>query len=111
MQVSFEMINKMLIIKLYGELDHHSSDYIRHKIDSEIMSRKPESIIFDVGNLNFMDSSGVGVIIGRYKLITSKGGKIAITSMKPQIRRIYEICGLKKIIPSFNTNKAAIEKL
>lgn len=111
MQISFEIINKILIIKLYGELDHHSCDYIRNKIDSEIMSKKPESVVFDMSNLNFMDSSGVGVIIGRYKLISSKGGKIAIVSMKPQIRRIYEICGLKKIIPSFNTNKAAIEKL
>lgn len=111
MQISFETINKILIIKLCGELDHHSCDYIRDKIDNEIEIKNPQNIVFDMSNLNFMDSSGIGVIIGRYKLILSKGGKTAISCMKPQIKRIYEICGLKKIIPSFITNKAAIEKL
>ncbi len=111
MQISFETINQTLIIKLCEELDHHSSDYIRDKIDSEIVGKNPKNIIFDMSDLNFMDSSGVGVIIGRYKLISSKGGKAAISNMKPQIRRIYEICGLKKIIPNFNSNKSAIEKL
>lgn len=111
MQISFETINKTLIIKLYGELDHHSCDYIRDRIDNEIESRNPQNIVFDMNSLNFMDSSGIGVIIGRYKIISSKGGKTGIVNMKPQIKRIYEICGLKKIIPSFSSNKAAIEKL
>ena len=52
-----------------------------------------------MSGLNFMDSSGIGVIIGRYKYITSNGGKVGIVSMKPQIRRIYEICGLKGSYP------------
>ena len=111
MQRSFETINKTLIIKLCGELDHHSCDYIRDRIDNEIESRNPQNIVFDMSSLNFMDSSGVGVIIVRYKVISSKGGKTGIINMKPQIKRIYEICGLKKIIPDFSNNKAAIEKL
>ena len=64
-----------------------------------------------MSGLNFMDSSGIGVIIGRYKYITSNGGKVGIVSMKPQIRRIYEICGLKRIIPNYDSIKTAIEKL
>lgn len=111
MQITFETIDNALIIKLSGELDHHSSEYIKEKIDLEIMSRNPKNIIFDMENLSFMDSSGVGVIIGRYKFISSKGGKAAIVNLKPQIKRIYEICGLKKIIPNFSTSKTAIEKL
>ncbi|NLN49922.1 MAG: anti-sigma F factor antagonist [Clostridiales bacterium] len=111
MQIFFEKKGISLVIKLHGELDHHSSDYIREKIDAEIMSSNPKNIIFDMGGLSFMDSSGIGVIIGRYKLISSTGGKAAIVNLKPQIKRIYEICGLKKIIPNFNTTKIAIEKL
>lgn len=111
MQIVFEEIDKSLIIKLHGELDHHSSEYIREKIDAEIMIKNPKNIIFDMGNLSFMDSSGIGVIIGRYKLITYSGGKVAIVNLKPQIKRIYEICGLKKIIPNYSTARNAIEKL
>ncbi|MDD2480791.1 MAG: anti-sigma F factor antagonist [Lutispora sp.] len=111
MQVSFETCNNILIIKLTGELDHHSCNYTRDEIDNKIIAKNPKNIIFDMSNLNFMDSSGIGVIIGRYKLIASNGGKVGITSMKPPIKRIYEICGLKRIIPSFENKKAAIEKL
>jgi len=111
MQVSFETCNNTLIIKLNGELDHHSASYVRDSIDDEILAKNPKNIIFDMSRLNFMDSSGIGVIIGRYKLIASNGGKVGIVSMKPQIRRIYEICGLKRIIPSYDNKKTAIENL
>ena len=111
MQISFEKTKDVLIVKLQGELDHHSSNYVRDKVDLEIMTSKLKSMILDMSDLNFMDSSGVGVIIGRYKLISSEGGKLLITNMRPQIKRIYEICGLNKIIPSFNTTKDAIENM
>ncbi|MCQ1530999.1 anti-sigma F factor antagonist [Lutispora saccharofermentans] len=111
MQVNFETLNNILIIKLNGELDHHSSSYVRDEIDDEILAKNPKNILFDMSHLNFMDSSGIGVIIGRYKFIASNGGKVGIVSMKPQIKRIYEICGLKRIIPSFDNKKTAIEKL
>ena len=105
MQVNFETLNNILIIKLNGELDHHSSSYVRDEIDDEILAKNPKNILFDMSHLNFMDSSGIGVIIGRYKFIASNGGKVGIVSMKPQIKRIYEICGLKRIIPSFDNKK------
>ncbi len=111
MQIIFESRNETLIIKLFGELDHHSSDYIRDKIDDEIDKKNFKKIVFDMGNLYFMDSSGIGVIIGRYKQITSKGGKLAIANLNPQIKRIYEICGLRKIIPNYATSEIAIERL
>ncbi len=111
MKIDFESKKNSLIIKLFGELDHHSSEYIKDRIDREIAAANPKNIIFDVENLSFMDSSGVGVIIGRYKHILARGGKVAIVNLKPQVERIYEICGLKKIIPSYNTIKTALEKL
>lgn len=111
MQVSFEINNNILIIKLNGELDHHSSEYVRKRIDDEITENNTKNILFDMGHMNFMDSSGIGVIIGRYKYVAASGGKVGIVSMKPQIKRIYEICGLKRIIPSFEDLKTGIEKL
>ena len=59
MQVNFETLNNILIIKLNGELDHHSSSYVRDEIDDEILAKNPKNILFDMSHLNFMDSSGI----------------------------------------------------
>ncbi len=111
MRIVFKTISDSLIIKLFGELDHHCSEQIRKKIDNEILNKNPSNIIFDMENLNFMDSSGIGVIIGRYKLLSSKGGKVIIVNQKPQVKRLYEICGLKRIIPEYEDTRTAIKTL
>lgn len=111
MSIGFDLINNKLIIKIDGDIDHHTCEEIRNKIDQEINKRNPKSIIFDMKNVNFMDSSGIGVIIGRYKLMMSGGGITAMINVKPQIQRVYDICGLKKIIPIYENEKQAIESI
>lgn len=111
MKVTFNTINHNLMIHIEGDIDHHTCESIRTKIDNEIMIKNPRSIVFDMSKVGFMDSSGVGVIIGRFKQITSKGGVTAMSNLSPQIKRIYEICGLKKIIPSYNDNETAVKSL
>ena len=111
MNVGFDFINNKLIIRIDGDIDHHTCEEIRSKIDNEIHRRNPKGIIFDMKNVNFMDSSGIGVIIGRYKLILSNEGKAAMINVKPQIMRVYDICGLKKIIPLFENEKQAVENI
>lgn len=111
MNVGFDLVNNKLIIRIDGDIDHHTCEEIRSKIDNEIMKRNPKSIIFDMKNVNFMDSSGIGVIIGRYKLIMTNGGIAAMVNVRPQIKRVYEICGLKKIIPVYENEKQALESI
>lgn len=111
MNVGFDLINNKLIIRIDGDIDHHSCEEIRNKIDNEISRRNPKNIVFDMKNVNFMDSSGIGVVIGRYKLIVAKGGVAAMVNVKPQIQRVYDICGLKKIIPIYDTEKQAVESI
>lgn len=111
MNVGFDLTNNKLIIRIDGDIDHHTCEEIRTKIDNEIMRRNPKSIIFDMKNVNFMDSSGIGVIIGRYKQIMTSGGMAAMINVKPQIMRVYDICGLKKIIPIYETEKHAVESI
>jgi stage II sporulation protein AA (anti-sigma F factor antagonist) len=111
MNVGFDLKNSKLIIRIDGDIDHHTCEEIRHKIDNEIARENPKSIIFDMKNVNFMDSSGIGVIIGRYKLIMTNGGAAAMINVKPQIQRVYDICGLKKIIPVYDSEKSAVESI
>lgn len=108
MALSFEYADRLLIVRINGDIDHHSCEEIRSKIDKEIMLKNPKSILFDMENVGFMDSSGIGVLIGRYKLITNNRGKAGMINVKPQIMRLCEICGLQKIIHIYPNKKQAI---
>ena len=68
-----EYKNKELIFKMEEEIDHHISEKLRKRADYEIEIHIPKKVIFDLENVNFMDSSGIGMLIGRYKLVTMLG--------------------------------------
>jgi stage II sporulation protein AA (anti-sigma F factor antagonist) len=111
LQIKFYNRGTTLIANIVGELDHHSAEYIRQKIDNEMIKSTNKNIIFDFSKLSFMDSSGIGVIMGRYKNIQRLNGKIAIVNTNIQIDRILEMAGIKKIIPVYDKSDAAIEAL
>lgn len=111
MNVIFENINNKLIIKITGDIDHHTCENLRKIIDNEIDKKNPKNLVFDMENVGFMDSSGIGVIIGRFKKVVNKGGITAMVNIKPQIKRVYEICGLNKIIPAYENIQHAVENI
>lgn len=98
MQIIFQTRDNTLIVKILGELDHHGAEQIREKIDAKIKSANSKNLILDLSELKFMDSSGIGIIIGRYKLVTSIGGKLYLVSASKSIDRIIKMCGIEKII-------------
>ena len=87
-----------LVTKVTGELDHHVAKEIRNETDTRIIRGRVKNLIFDFTDLSFMDSSGIGVVIGRYKLIKSGGGGIAIVSNNVTVNKILNISGVTKII-------------
>ena len=90
---------KNLIIEfLTSELDHHITNEVRDEIDIILDSKSIKNIVFDFKNIRFMDSSGIGVIIGRYKKISYFGGKVFVINTDTRIRRTLMICGLHKVI-------------
>lgn len=103
MFLKFDTIGRTLVIGLVGELDHHSAESVRIKIDNKIDEFGANHLIFDFSGVNFMDSSGIGVIIGRYRRVSECGGRVAITNLKPQIRKVFELGGLFKIIKEFSS--------
>lgn len=103
MKVFFSEKDNMLIVKVTGELDHHNASEIREETDFKITNDNIKNVIFDFTNLSFMDSSGIGVIIGRYKLLTSLSGSLYIVSPSKSLNRILELSGIMKIIKVFDT--------
>ena len=98
MDIRIEHIGTTLVVKPEGELDHHSAKNVRETIDREIEQRKIKNLVLDFNKVSFMDSSGIGVIAGRYKIINSLGGKTMVIRANEQVDKILEISGLKKIL-------------
>jgi stage II sporulation protein AA (anti-sigma F factor antagonist) len=78
-------------------------------MDNELMKSTTKNVIFDLNKLGFMDSSGIGVLAGRYKNIQKLGGCMSIVCVNTQINRILEMSGLLKIIPVFKTLDEAMD--
>ena len=89
---------KKLVVMLQKELDHHNATAIKDMIDEYILAGKAEEVVFDFTRTSFMDSSGIGIIMGRYKLLKAIGGNIYVTNMDKNVERIFSISGLFKIV-------------
>lgn len=103
--------DRNLIIKVDGEIDHHTSIIIREKIDKEFSRNNAKNIIFDFSGIDFMDSSGIGVIMGRYRNAKQMGGKVAIAGVNASLDRIFNISGLHKIINNYENVEQALKSL
>ena len=89
---------KLLILKLTEEIDECTVQKIRRKADYEIERYMPRKVIFDFNSVTFMDSAGIGLIIGRYRIANMLGGTIEIANVTDSIRKVLELSGLLKII-------------
>ncbi len=98
MEMNLECLGSTLVAKLEGELDQSCASDIRERIDKEIAIHGITNLIMDFDGVDFMDSSGIGVLLGRYKLIKARGGKMMIIRVSPQVEKIIEISGIKSLI-------------
>lgn len=87
-----------LLVKFSGDLDHHTAIDARRKIERKYQNSDLKNIIMDFQNLDFIDSSGIGFIIGRYKTAKAKDGKIKIQNANNKVKRILNMSGITKII-------------
>ncbi len=99
-----------LIVTVKGELDHHIAAKFRTKIDNEL-GGEIKNIIFDFAELDFMDSSGIGMIMGRFKTVQKLGGTVIVASAKPQVERILKISGLMNIVDTTASVGQAIKRI
>ena len=98
MEFDYIKTDKLLVVKIIEEIDHHTTEKIRRKIDKEITRYMPRKVILDFNKVSFMDSAGIGMIIGRYKMIKMLGGELEIENATRSVRKVLEMSGITKII-------------
>lgn len=113
MSLNIEMIIKhdVLCIRLDGELDHHTAEELRELASKAIEEKDIRHIVLNLEQLSFMDSSGLGVILGRYKQIKQLHGEMVVCAVSPSIRRLLDMSGLFKIIRLEQTEEFALQRL
>ena len=97
MNVTIESSGNLVIAYLYGEIDHHTAVDIRDKIDNAVSYIKPSHLILDFKNVIFMDSSGIGLVMGRYRLLMNFHSTLEIRNVTKQTKKLMELAGLGSI--------------
>lgn len=98
MEIEYFNEKSILTVKFTEDIDQHIADKLRRKMDDEIEKYIPKKVIFDFCSISFMDSSGIGMILGRYKLVKMLGGNIELINVNKSIKKIFEMSGVTRII-------------
>ena len=98
-----EFTGTLLKIKLRGEIDHHSAAAVRTAIDDMIRAKRPAELLIDMSAVDFMDSSGLGLIMGRYNTMKEIGGKVTVSDPTPATEKIMNLAGMERIIKIIHT--------
>lgn len=99
MESKFYEEDKLLVFKITDEVDDCSVQKIRRKADYEMERYMPKRVIFDFDSVTFMDSAGIGMVIGRYKFANMLGAKLEVSNLTQAVKRIFEMSGILKLIP------------
>ncbi|MBQ6849173.1 MAG: anti-sigma factor antagonist [Clostridia bacterium] len=108
MQVEILREEGQITARLMGELDHHTAAPVRQQIDAAALSCRCTRLILDLSRLTFMDSSGVGLIMGRYRMITAVGGTLRVENPSPRVMQMLQLAGLNRL-PIWNERKDVCE--
>ena len=94
----FKVIDDYLCIKMTKEIDHHNAEILTKKVDEYILAGKVNNVVFDFIDTEFMDSSGIGIIAGRYKKVQCFGGQVYILNAGKQVNKILLLSGIQKYV-------------
>ena len=98
-----------LVVNLEGEIDQYAAAELKEEIDLEIESSPKKNLIFNLANVSLMDSSGIGLIVGRYKIVTCLGGKMALCGATDNVEKMIKLSGIEKVLKLYK-NTAEAEK-
>lgn len=97
MSAKLEYTKKEIRVYLDGEIDHHSASLIRAGIDDAIILRRPGLLVLDFSGVSFMDSSAIGLVMGRYKLMKTHEGKIRVDNLSPSAYKVMKLAGIERL--------------
>lgn len=87
-----------MTVKIKGEVDHHHAEGLRNEIDSSVRKHYPETLILDFGGVTFCDSSGIALVMGRYKLMKNLGGEVELENLPRFVETIFRMANIEKLI-------------
>ena len=99
MNVKHYVEDKVIVFEITEDLDHHVTEKIRRRADYEIERYVPRKVIFDFNKVSFMDSAGIGLLIGRYKNARAIGAKVELKNVNKSIYKILKMSGITRLIP------------
>ncbi len=97
MSVTIVTKGEVVTACLEGDIDHHTAADMRNRIDTAVETNHPTLLVLDFKNVSFMDSSGIGLVMGRYKTVSELGGELAITNTSPQIGKVMKLAGMERL--------------
>ena len=98
MPVYISRSGDVMTAKITGEIDHHSARWLRMDIDTAINDNSPKKLLLDFSGVSFMDSSGVGLVMGRYRNMKERGGSVGLVNMPDFIKKVMELAGMDKLL-------------
>ena len=99
-----------IIVKVIGDFDLVIAKEFREQVDKLLLDNLAQNLIIDASEISFIDSSGLGALLGRYKLLQQKDGRMSIFGVKSSVLRILDLSGILKIIPVFITEEMALNR-
>lgn len=109
MDITTETKGDVLIARIRGELDILTVPYFKEKVVNKTESKAINNLVLNLKNVSFIDSSGLGAILGRYRYLNKNGGKVLLVSLKPQVKKIFKMAGMLKIMESYNNEDEAMK--
>ena len=105
--VTFSAADDVLYAYLAGEIDHDAAQSLRMQLDDALVSRSPRTLIVDLGGVGFMDSSGIGLILGRVRTAALWGGRVTVRGLSPQLKKMAELSGISALAVLEDAGKGA----
>ena len=96
--------NGLLVVRIVGEIDHHSAVEMRQGIDAEIFESRPRKLILDLSAVDFMDSSGLGLVLGRYAAVQKVEGELVVLNPSNRVMKILRLAGAERKIKIENVD-------
>ena len=100
--MEYERKKGTVTVRLTGELDHCSAQSIRRELDALIAEPGVKTLVLDLQDMPFMDSSGIGVILGRYRTLRERGGCVAVINMTHQVEKVFTLSGMRHVIQTLS---------
>lgn len=97
-EVTYETRGESLVVHIGGEIDHHSAVNVRTEIDERILSERPARVLLELSAVDFMDSSGLGLIMGRFALLKKYGGSLSVLDPSPAVMKMIKLAGMERMV-------------